>query len=65
MSSATLALFISYMAPVYALVKAGFGMNRIILTTLQALSGAGYPGPAAIDLVDNIIPLILINSEQA
>jgi len=48
----------SYMAPVYALIKAGFRVNRIILTTLQALSGAGYPGPAAIDLVDNIIPYI-------
>jgi aspartate-semialdehyde dehydrogenase len=48
----------SYMAPVYALIKAGFHVNRIILTTLQALSGAGYPGPAAIDLVDNIIPYI-------
>ncbi|MGD9364264.1 MAG: aspartate-semialdehyde dehydrogenase [Desulfobacteraceae bacterium] len=48
----------SYMAPAYALIKAGFNINRIILTTLQALSGAGYPGPAAIDLVDNIIPYI-------
>lgn len=48
----------SYMAPLYALIKAGFSINRIILTTLQALSGAGYPGPAAIDLVDNIIPYI-------
>lgn len=48
----------SYMAPVYALIKAGFNVKRIILTTLQALSGAGYPGPAAIDLVDNIIPYI-------
>lgn len=48
----------SYMAPIYALIKAGFPVNRIILTTLQALSGAGYPGPAAIDLVDNIVPYI-------
>jgi aspartate-semialdehyde dehydrogenase len=48
----------SYMAPVYALIKAGYRVNRMILTTLQALSGAGYPGPAAIDLVDNIIPYI-------
>ncbi len=48
----------SFMVPVYALIKAGFNVNRIILTTLQALSGAGYPGPAAIDLVDNIIPYI-------
>ena len=48
----------SYMAPVYALIKAGYRIQKIILTTLQALSGAGYPGPAAIDLVDNIVPYI-------
>jgi aspartate-semialdehyde dehydrogenase len=48
----------SYMAPVYALIKAGFSVSRMILTTLQALSGAGFPGPAAIELVDNIIPYI-------
>ncbi|MBI9083976.1 MAG: hypothetical protein JEZ11_10295 [Desulfobacterales bacterium] len=46
------------MAPVYALIKAGYSVEKIILTTLQALSGAGYPEPAAIDLVDNIIPFI-------
>ena len=34
------------------------GERLIILTMLQALSGAGYPGPAAIDLVDNVIPYI-------
>ncbi len=33
-------------------------IDKMILTTLQALSGAGYPGPAAIDLVDNVIPFI-------
>jgi aspartate-semialdehyde dehydrogenase len=48
----------SYMIPVYALMKAGYKIDKMILTTLQALSGAGYPGPAAIDLVDNIIPYI-------
>lgn len=46
------------MAPVYALIEAGYRIEKIILTTLQALSGAGYPGPAAIDLVDNIVPYI-------
>ncbi len=48
----------SYMTPVYALIEAGYSIRKMILTTLQALSGAGYPGPAAIDLVDNIIPYI-------
>ena len=48
----------SYMLPIYALMKAGYVIDRMILATLQALSGAGYPGPAAIDLVDNIVPYI-------
>jgi aspartate-semialdehyde dehydrogenase len=30
----------------------------MILTTLQAISGAGYPGPSTYDLLDNIVPLI-------
>ena len=46
----------SYMIPLYALMKAGYVIDKMIVTTLQALSGAGYPGPAAIDLVDNILP---------
>ena len=52
----------SYMIPLYALMKAGYTIDKMIVTTLQALSGAGYPGPAAIDLVDNIIPFI--NGEE-
>jgi aspartate-semialdehyde dehydrogenase len=35
-----------------------FGLKRVIVTTLQALSGAGYPGPPAIDMLGNIIPFI-------
>ncbi len=48
----------SYMLPLYALIKAGYKIDKMIVTTLQALSGAGYPGPAAIDLVDNTLPFI-------
>jgi aspartate-semialdehyde dehydrogenase len=55
----------SYMIPVYALMKAGYNIDKMILTTLQALSGAGYPGPAAIDLVDNIIPFISGEEEKS
>jgi aspartate-semialdehyde dehydrogenase len=54
----------SYMIPVYALMKAGYIIDKMIVTTLQALSGAGYPGPAAIDLVDNIIPFISGEEEK-
>jgi aspartate-semialdehyde dehydrogenase len=55
----------SYMIPIYALLKAGYSIDKMILTTLQALSGAGYPGPAAIDLVDNIIPFISGEEEKS
>ncbi len=55
----------SYMIPVYALMKAGYVIDKMILTTLQALSGAGYPGPAAIDLVDNVIPFISGEEEKS
>ncbi len=48
----------SYMSPLYALMKAGYQVDRMFVTTLQALSGAGYPGPSAFDMVDNVIPYI-------
>jgi aspartate-semialdehyde dehydrogenase len=48
----------SYMLPLYALIKAGYPVSRMIVSTLQAVSGAGYPGPASIDMIDNIIPYI-------
>ncbi len=35
-----------------------FGLKRVIVTTMQALSGAGYPGIASLDVVDNVIPFI-------
>jgi len=48
----------SYMLPLYALLKAGYRIDAMIVSTLQAVSGAGYPGPASIDLIDNVIPYI-------
>src|SRR4029077_11207008 len=35
-----------------------FGIEAVIATTLQAVSGAGYPGVPSLDVVDNIIPFI-------
>ena len=35
-----------------------FGINRIVVTTMQAISGAGYPGVASMDIVANVIPFI-------
>jgi aspartate-semialdehyde dehydrogenase len=35
-----------------------FGIRRIIVTTMQALSGAGYPGVPSLDSTANVIPYI-------
>ncbi len=35
-----------------------FGLQRVLVTTMQALSGAGYPGVPALDSLDNFIPHI-------
>jgi len=35
-----------------------FGVRRVMVTTMQALSGAGYPGVPALDSLDNVIPFI-------
>jgi aspartate-semialdehyde dehydrogenase len=46
---------------VYAMALAPlrqFGLKTSILTTLQAISGAGYPGVASWDILANIIPFI-------
>jgi aspartate-semialdehyde dehydrogenase len=35
-----------------------FGIAKIVATTLQAISGAGYPGVASMDIVGNVVPFI-------
>ncbi len=35
-----------------------FGLHQVFAVSLQALSGAGYPGVASLDIVDNVIPYI-------
>ena len=35
-----------------------FGITKVVTTTLQAISGAGYPGVASMDIVGNVIPFI-------
>lgn len=35
-----------------------FGIQTVAVTTMQAASGAGYPGVPSLDLVDNVIPYI-------
>jgi len=48
----------SYMLPLYALIHAGYPIDKMVVATLQAVSGAGYPGPASIDLIDNVMPTL-------
>lgn len=55
----------SYMLPLYALLKGGYSVGSIIVTTLQAVSGAGYPGPASIDMIDNVVPHIPGEEEKS
>jgi len=35
-----------------------FGIKRVIVTTMQAISGAGYPGVPSMDINANVIPFI-------
>jgi aspartate-semialdehyde dehydrogenase len=35
-----------------------FGLQQVMVTTMQALSGAGYPGVPSLDIIDNVIPFI-------
>lgn len=41
-----------------------FGLNQIIVSTMQALSGAGYPGVASLDIIDNVVPFISGEEEK-
>jgi aspartate-semialdehyde dehydrogenase len=35
-----------------------FGLDTVHVATLQALSGAGYPGVSSMDVADNVVPFI-------
>jgi len=54
----------SYLTPIYALMRAGFEVKKLLVTTMQAISGAGYPGVPSLDIVDNIIPFIKGEEEK-
>jgi aspartate-semialdehyde dehydrogenase len=46
------------MTPLYALAQAGYPAERLVITTMQAVSGAGYPGVPSLDMIDNVVPYI-------
>src|SRR5581483_11275029 len=35
-----------------------FGLEAVMMTSMQAISGAGYPGVASMDMIDNVMPHI-------
>lgn len=41
-----------------------FGIDAVNVVTLQAVSGAGYPGLPGIDIIDNVIPFISGEEEK-
>ncbi|MFX1346731.1 MAG: aspartate-semialdehyde dehydrogenase [Promethearchaeota archaeon] len=51
-----------FLTPIYALEQMGYKVDKLIITTLQAVSGAGYPGVPSLDIVDNIVPYV--NGEE-
>jgi aspartate-semialdehyde dehydrogenase len=54
------------MGPVLALkpIVDRFGIEQIFATSMQAVSGAGYPGVASMDILDNVIPFISNEEEK-
>lgn len=45
-------------------LERGFGLESVLATTMQAVSGAGYPGVASLDILGNVIPFIAKEEEK-
>lgn len=41
-----------------------FGVSKIHVVSQQAISGAGYPGVASLDIIDNVIPYVSSDEEK-
>jgi aspartate-semialdehyde dehydrogenase len=41
-----------------------FGLRSVFVSTMQAISGAGYPGVASLDIVGNVVPFIKNEEEK-
>lgn len=43
----------------FAALQAAFGpIDKVSIVTMQAVSGAGYPGVSSMDMIDNVVPFI-------
>jgi aspartate-semialdehyde dehydrogenase len=45
-------------------LELAFGIESIQVTTMQAVSGAGYPGVASLDILGNVVPYISSEEEK-
>jgi aspartate-semialdehyde dehydrogenase len=41
-----------------------FGVTKVFVVTMQAISGAGYPGVSSMDILDNVVPYISGEEEK-
>ena len=55
----------SFLPPVHALLAAGYPVDSLVVTTLQAVSGAGYPGTPSLNMIDNVVPYIPGEEEKS
>jgi aspartate-semialdehyde dehydrogenase len=45
-------------------LQARFGIEKLFVATMQAVSGAGYPGVASLDILGNVVPFIKNEEEK-
>jgi aspartate-semialdehyde dehydrogenase len=45
-------------------VDRAFGLETVVVVTMQAVSGAGYPGVASLDILGNVVPYIAKEEEK-
>lgn len=45
-------------------LREAFGIERVFMTSMQAISGAGYPGVPSLDILGNVIPFIRNEEEK-
>ncbi len=56
----TTTVLVMALAPLHA----RFGVEQVSMTSLQAVSGAGYPGVASLDILGNVVPFIRGEEEK-
>jgi aspartate-semialdehyde dehydrogenase len=45
-------------------LERAFGLEKVMVVTMQAVSGAGYPGVASLDILGNVVPYIAKEEEK-